>query len=138
MIATVEAEMNSVERVLHYSTNIDEEPPAQIEGKDPQKGVWPTNGKIEMKNISMRYRNGPLVLKKLSLTVNGGEKIGVVGRTGSGKSSLMVVLFRISEIEQDGGEILIDDVNVGEIGTSALRLNLSIIPQDPVMFSNTV
>mmetsp|Transcript_5471 Transcript_5471/g.6020 ORF Transcript_5471/g.6020 Transcript_5471/m.6020 type:complete len:1426 (+) Transcript_5471:82-4359(+) len=138
MIATVEADMNSVERVLHYSSNIDQEPPAQIEGKDPQKGKWPANGKIEMKNISMRYRNGPLVLKNLSLTVKGGEKIGVVGRTGSGKSSLMVVLFRISEIEQDGGEILIDDVNVGKIGTTALRLNLSIIPQDPVMFSNTV
>jgi ABC-type multidrug transport system fused ATPase/permease subunit len=78
------------------------------------------------------------VLKDISLTVKGGEKIGVVGRTGSGKSSLMIVLFRISEIEKDGGKILIDGVDTGSIGTTALRMNLSIIPQDPVMFSNTV
>merc|ERR1711920_579727 len=67
-----------------------------------------------------------------------GEKIGVCGRTGSGKSSLMISLFRISEIEQDGGQVFIDGVDAKEIGTSSLRLNLSIIPQDPVMFSNTV
>merc|ERR1711920_1124114 len=78
------------------------------------------------------------VLKELSFTVNAGEKIGVCGRTGSGKSSLMIALFRISEIEEDGGKILIDEVNTREIGTNPLRLNLSIIPQDPVMFSNTV
>lgn len=138
MIATIEAEMNSVERVLYYSTQIPEEPPEELPENDPPKGTWPTNGQIEIKNASMRYRDGPLVLKNLSLSVKGGEKIGVVGRTGSGKSSLMVVLFRISEIEQDGGQILIDNVDVGKIGTSALRLNLSIIPQDPVMFSNTI
>jgi ABC-type multidrug transport system fused ATPase/permease subunit len=85
----------------------------------------------------MRYRDGPLVLKDLSLTVKGGEKIGVCGRTGSGKSSLMIALFRISELE-DGGFVNIDGVNIGEIGTAALRLNISIIPQDPVMFSNTI
>jgi len=138
MIATIEAEMNSVERVLHYSTQIPEEPPEEIPENDPPSGTWPKNGQIEIKNASMRYRDGPLVLKNLSLVVKGGEKIGVVGRTGSGKSSLMVVLFRITEIEQDGGQILIDGVDVGKIGTSALRLNLSIIPQDPVMFSNTI
>ena len=138
MIATVEAEMNSVERVLFYSRNIESEAPAEILGKDPEKGAWPTKGEIEIKNASMRYREGPLVLKDISLTVKGGEKIGVVGRTGSGKSSLMIVLFRISEIEKDGGKILIDGVDIGGIGTAALRLNLSIIPQDPVMFSNSL
>eukprot|EP00546_Thalassionema_frauenfeldii_P010811 CAMPEP_0178930692 /NCGR_PEP_ID=MMETSP0786-20121207/21420_1 /TAXON_ID=186022 /ORGANISM="Thalassionema frauenfeldii, Strain CCMP 1798" /LENGTH=1417 /DNA_ID=CAMNT_0020607335 /DNA_START=51 /DNA_END=4304 /DNA_ORIENTATION=- len=138
MIATIEAEMNSVERVLYYSTQIEEESPEEVPEKDPPKGTWPTSGQIDIKNVSMRYRDGPLVLKNLSLSVRGGEKIGVVGRTGSGKSSLMVVLFRISEIEQDGGQIVIDNVDVGKIGTSSLRLNLSIIPQDPVMFSNTV
>merc|ERR1712176_243001 len=66
-----------------------------------------------------------------------GEKIGVCGRTGSGKSSLMIALFRISEIEKEGS-ITIDGVNIGEIGTAALRLNISIIPQDPVMFSNSI
>ena len=138
MIARMEADMSSVERILFYSDNIDPEAPAIVPGIDPEPGSWPTNGKIEFSNTSMRYRDGPLVLKDLSLTVKGGEKIGVCGRTGSGKSSLMISLFRISEIEDDGGKIFIDGVDAKEIGTSALRLNLSIIPQDPVMFSNTV
>lgn len=138
MIATIEAEMNSVERVLYYTNNIEPEAPADVPEKDPAVGTWPTNGQIEIKNASMRYRDGPLVLKDISLTIKGGEKVGVVGRTGSGKSSLMVLLFRISELENDGGSVVIDGVNVGEIGTSALRLNLSIIPQDPIMFSNSV
>eukprot|EP00542_Grammatophora_oceanica_P015908 CAMPEP_0194036992 /NCGR_PEP_ID=MMETSP0009_2-20130614/9365_1 /TAXON_ID=210454 /ORGANISM="Grammatophora oceanica, Strain CCMP 410" /LENGTH=1435 /DNA_ID=CAMNT_0038678979 /DNA_START=134 /DNA_END=4441 /DNA_ORIENTATION=+ len=137
MIATVEAEMNSVERVLYYSNNIDNEA-AETTEKDPDGTAWPSRGEIEFRNASMRYRDGPLVLKDLSLTVRGGEKIGIVGRTGSGKSSLMIVLFRISEIESDGGQILIDGVDTGAIGTSALRMGISIIPQDPVMFSNTV
>jgi ATP-binding cassette subfamily C (CFTR/MRP) protein 1 len=138
MIATIEAQMNSVERILYYSENVEPEGPEFVPEKDPPEGTWPSKGEIEIKNASMRYRNGPLVLKDISLKVKGGEKIGVVGRTGSGKSSLMIVLFRISEIEKDGGQILIDGVDTAEIGTEALRLNLSIIPQDPVMFSNTV
>ncbi|KAI2496853.1 ABC transporter [Fragilaria crotonensis] len=138
MIATVEADMNSVERVLFYSNNIAAEAPSEVPENDPPQGSWPTNGEIEIKHASMRYRDGPMVLKDLSLSIAGGEKIGVVGRTGSGKSSLMIVLFRISELEADGGQILIDGVDVGKIGTTTLRLNLSIIPQDPVMFSNTI
>merc|ERR1711966_419990 len=76
--------------------------------------------------------------KDITLTFRGGEKVGVVGRTGSGKSSLMNLLFRITEAEKDGGRILIDGIDTVEIGTSILRTKLSIIPQDPVMFSNTV
>mmetsp|Transcript_2922 Transcript_2922/g.6525 ORF Transcript_2922/g.6525 Transcript_2922/m.6525 type:complete len:1532 (-) Transcript_2922:147-4742(-) len=138
MIARLEADMSSVERILYYTDNIEPEAPPDVPDKDPPEGTWPTSGQIEFNSASMRYRDGPLVLKELSLTVNAGEKIGVCGRTGSGKSSLMIALFRISEIEKDGGSIVIDGVNTGEIGTAALRLNLSIIPQDPVMFSNTV
>ena len=138
MIAQLEAHMSSVERILYYTDHIEPEAPSVIPEKDPEPGSWPTKGEIEFKNMSMRYRDGPLVLKDLSLKINPGEKIGVCGRTGSGKSSLMIVLFRISEIEKDGGIVLIDGVNSREIGTEALRLNLSIIPQDPVMFSNTV
>jgi ATP-binding cassette, subfamily C (CFTR/MRP), member 1 len=85
----------------------------------------------------MRYRNGPLVLKDVSEDQER-RKVGICGRTGSGKSSLMIVLFRIAELEKNGGAIYIDGVNTGEIGTSALRLNLSIIPQEPIIFSNTV
>lgn len=137
MIATIEAQMNSVERVMYYTGNV------QMEGDeftdiDPPAGTWPKGGEIEFKNASMRYRDGPLVLKSLTLTIKPGEKVGVCGRTGSGKSSLMVALFRISEIQGDGGVILIDGVNTSEIGTTTLRSNLSIIPQDPVIFSNTV
>jgi ABC-type multidrug transport system fused ATPase/permease subunit len=137
MIARLEADMSSVERILYYTDKIEPEAADIIPEKDPQSGTWPIKGEIEFSHASMRYRDGPLVLKDLSLTVKGGEKIGVCGRTGSGKSSLMIALFRISELE-DGGFVNIDGVNIGEIGTAALRLNISIIPQDPVMFSNTI
>ena len=138
MIATIEADMNSVERVLHYTDNVEAEALDVVPGKDPEPGQWPSQGGIEIKNGSMRYRDGPLVLKNINISINGGEKIGVVGRTGSGKSSLMNLLFRITEIENDGGLIEIDGVDIANIGTDILRLNLSIIPQDPVMFSNSV
>ena len=138
MIARLEADMSSVERILDYTDNVEPEAPNFIPEKDPAPGEWPTKGEVELSHASMRYRDGPLVLKDLSFTVNPGEKIGVCGRTGSGKSSLMIALFRISELEADDGKILIDGINVREIGTTALRLNLSIIPQDPVVFSNTV
>lgn len=138
MIATIEAQMNSVERVLYYSNNIDSEAPDFVPDNDPSPGTWPLKGEIELKNASMRYRDGPMVLKNISLRVRAGEKVGVCGRTGSGKSSLMVLLFRIAEIERDGGQILIDGVDLSSIGTSPLRTNLSIIPQDPVIFSNSV
>jgi len=138
MIATIEADMNSVERVLYYTQNVEPEAPDIIPENDPASGEWPSAGSIEIKNGSMRYRDGPLVLKDVSIQITGGSKIGVVGRTGSGKSSLMNLLFRITEIESDGGSITIDGVDTSTIGTEALRTNLSIIPQDPVMFSNTV
>lgn len=138
MIATIEAQMNSVERVLYYTENVEAEAPEYIQEKDPPTTEWPSKGEISFVNASMRYRDGPLVLKDISLKIQGGEKIGVCGRTGSGKSSMMIALFRISELERNGGYISIDGVNVGEIGTAALRLQLSIIPQDPIIFSNTV
>lgn len=137
MIARLEADMSSVERIMYYTDNITPEAPNTIPEKDPASGTWPLKGEIELSNASMRYRDGPLVLKNLSFSINGGEKIGVCGRTGSGKSSLMIALFRISEIENEGS-ILVDGVNIGEIGTEVLRSNISIIPQDPVMFSNTI
>jgi len=138
MMATIEADMNSVERVLYYTENVEPEAPDIIPEKDPKAGTWPSKGVIEFNDSSMRYRDGPLVLKNINLKIEGGEKIGVVGRTGSGKSSMMNLLFRITELEKNGGSIFIDDINTSEIGTEVLRLNLSIIPQDPVMFSNTV
>lgn len=138
MIATIEAQMNSVERILFYTDNVEPEAPEYIPKNDPSPEEWPRKGEIVFNHASMRYRDGPLVLKDISVEVRGGEKVGVCGRTGSGKSSLMVALFRVSEIEPDQGSILIDGVDVGRIGLSTLRRNLSIIPQDPIIFSNTV
>mmetsp|Transcript_15499 Transcript_15499/g.34859 ORF Transcript_15499/g.34859 Transcript_15499/m.34859 type:complete len:1179 (+) Transcript_15499:976-4512(+) len=136
MIATIEEQMTSVERVLHYADNIEPEAPETIPDKDPKEGTWPKVGAVEITNASMRYRDGPLVLRDLSVSIQGGEKIGVVGRTGSGKSSLMIVLFRITELSN--GIISIDDIDTATVGTNALRSSLSIIPQEPVLFSNTV
>jgi ATP-binding cassette subfamily C (CFTR/MRP) protein 1 len=138
MIANIEGEMASVERILYYSNHIEPEAPAELPGQDPSQGEWPTKGGIRFEHVSMRYRDGPLVLEDISLKIKGGEKIGVCGRTGSGKSSLMTALFRICEIESGDGRILIDRVDTREMGTLILRENVSIIPQDPVLFCNNV
>lgn len=137
MLATLEADFSSVERVLEFAHDITPEA-ADVLPDDPAADKWPNDGKIVVENVSMRYRDGPLVLKNLSFSVNGGERIGVIGRTGSGKSSLMIALLRIVEIENDGGKILIDGVDISTLGTSALRSGISIIPQESVLFANTV
>ena len=134
MVAQVEANMSSVERVLHMSQTI--EPEADETTDNDPKQEWPKEGKITVDGATMRYRDGPIVLKKLSFQVEGGQKIGVVGRTGSGKSSLMTSLFRIVELSEGG--ITIDGIDISQIGTFPLRSKLSIIPQDPTLFSNTV
>ena len=90
MLATLEAQMSSVERILYYSENIEPEAAEFVPENDPPEGTWPSTGSIQIQNASMRYRDGPLVLKDLTLNVKGGERIGIAGRTGSGKSSLMV------------------------------------------------
>jgi len=98
---------------------------------------WPTHGAVSFKNLTARYRSelAP-VLKNVTFNVMAGHKIGICGRTGSGKSSLMLALFRI--IEADEGSIEIDGVNVGDIGLDDLRSRLAIIPQDPTLFAGTL
>lgn len=136
MRAELENQMNSVERVLYYSEEIAQEAASHREDTAPAP-EWPARGGLEVQDLKMRYRkNTPLVIKGMSFSVGGGEKIGVVGRTGSGKSSLMLALFRI--VEREEGKILLDGVDIGELGLSELRSQLSIIPQDPFMFSGTV
>ncbi|KAH9929982.1 P-loop containing nucleoside triphosphate hydrolase protein [Fomitopsis serialis] len=129
--AEVETYMSSVERVVEYSRGdrIEQEAPHEIKDRKPPK-EWPDRGAIEFKDVVMRYRPGlPFVLKGLSLSIKGGEKIGVVGsRTGAGKSSLMLALFRI--VELSSGSINIDDIDISAIGLKDLRSKLSIIPQD--------
>ncbi|KAI0649348.1 ABC protein [Trametes meyenii] len=136
--AEVENYMSSVERIVQYSRvdQIPQEAPHEIPDSKPPS-EWPARGSIEFKDVVMQYRPGlPFVLKGLSVKVSGGEKIGVVGRTGAGKSSLMLALFRI--IELTSGSINIDGVDISKIGLKDLRSKISIIPQDPLLFSGTI
>ncbi|KAI0733631.1 ABC protein [Fomitopsis betulina] len=136
--AEVENYMSSVERVIEYTRGdrIEQEAPHEIKDKQPPK-EWPASGAIDFKDVVMRYRPGlPFVLKGLSLSIRGGEKVGVVGRTGAGKSSLMLALFRI--VELSSGSIGIDGIDIATIGLKDLRSKLSIIPQDPLLFSGTI
>ncbi|KAI0073467.1 ABC protein [Panus rudis PR-1116 ss-1] len=136
--AEVENYMQSVETVVRYSDGdqLEQEAPHEIPDQKPPAD-WPAQGAIEFDNIQMRYRPGlPLVLRGLSLSIKGGEKIGVVGRTGAGKSSLMLALFRIVELAS--GKITIDGIDISKIGLRDLRSKISIIPQDPLLFSGTI
>lgn len=132
----VENEMNSVERVHEYAFEL----PQEKEYIKPDAEVaedWPQSGYIHFKDVHMRYRpNLPLVLKGLSVNFYPGEKVGIVGRTGAGKSSIMSALYRITEFEK--GSIEIDGIDISKIGLHDLRSKLSIIPQDPVLFQGTI
>jgi ABC-type multidrug transport system fused ATPase/permease subunit len=130
-----EQNMNSVERVKEY-LDVDQEAPAQIPENKPASN-WPSKGAVDFINYSTRYRpDFDLVLKDVTFKILPGEKVGVVGRTGAGKSSLALALFRALEAEQ--GKILIDDVDVGLIGLQDLRESIVMVPQDPTLFSGTV
>lgn len=134
--AEVENDMVGAERIMHYANELEQERPHQIEDKKPPTS-WPSEGRIEFKDVRMKYRDElPDVLKGLSISVGASEKIGVVGRTGAGKSSIMVALFRMAELSS--GSVTIDDVDVSQIGLNDLRSGVSIIPQDPLLFSGTL
>ncbi|XP_038817599.1 multidrug resistance-associated protein 5-like [Salvelinus namaycush] len=136
LASETEARFTSVERIHHYIESLALEAPARIKNKAPPPD-WPQEGEVVFDGTEMRYRdNLPLVLKKVSCTIRPKEKIGIVGRTGSGKSSLGVVLFRL--VEPCGGSITMDGINICDIGLADLRSKLSIIPQEPVLFSGTV
>ncbi|KAF7327422.1 ABC transporter protein [Mycena kentingensis (nom. inval.)] len=134
--AEVENDMNSVERVYHYATEIEQEAPNDIPEKKPDAS-WPAHGQVEIKDIVLKYRPElPAVVKGLSISIRPGEKIGIVGRTGAGKSSILTGLFRL--VELTSGSIIIDGVDISEIGLGDLRTKLAIIPQDPLLFSGTL
>ncbi|KAI0123118.1 ABC transporter [Xylariales sp. AK1849] len=133
-LAEVENGMNAVERILYYGTQLEEEAPGHTIEVRPS---WPERGEIIFDNVEMRYRaNLPLVLKGMSMHVGGGERIGIVGRTGAGKSSIMSTLFRL--VELSGGHITIDGLDISTVGLHDLRSRLAIIPQDPTLFRGTV
>lgn len=134
-LADLEVSGVSLDRILEYN-NVEQEAAPHIEATEPASS-WPASGVVKFHDLSARYKpDGPDVLKNLSFTVNGSEKIGIVGRTGSGKSSLTMALFRI--LESHGGQIDIDDINTSVLGLSDLRSRLSIIPQDSQIFDGTV
>jgi len=166
--AMMEASMNAAERIQYYSEDIPQEAPSR--SKDLQKltqktskidkpffiatnakgGVekldcdWPSTGKIILRNLKMRYRpENPLVIKGLNVEIDGGTRVGVVGRTGSGKSSLLLTLLRIVEptvenTDEYEAPISIDNIDILRIGLTDLRSAIGIIPQNPVLFSGTI
>merc|ERR1712232_1142680 len=164
--------MNAAERILYYSEEIPQEAPAVTKalndnvkptsddskvlppstiavrsngGAEDINASWPENGQIVLKNLKMKYRpENPLVIKGLDVVIEGGMRVGVVGRTGSGKSSLLLTLLRIVEPYLDKDEdysaapISIDGVDILRVGLTDLRSKIGIIPQDPILFSGTI
>ncbi|KAM4636126.1 ATP-binding cassette sub-family C member 2 [Discoglossus pictus] len=134
MTSELETNIVAVERVDEY-IKVENEAPWQTENRPPQN--WPDKGVVQFIDYKVRYRSDlNLVLHGISCTVHSMEKVGIVGRTGAGKSSLTNCIFRI--IESAGGKILIDGVDIATIGLHDLRNKLTIIPQDPVLFSGSL
>uniref|UniRef100_A0A1A8EAQ7 Multidrug resistance-associated protein 1 n=1 Tax=Nothobranchius kadleci TaxID=1051664 RepID=A0A1A8EAQ7_NOTKA len=135
MSSDVETNIVAVEKVKEYSDTEKEaawkhDPPSVPPG-------WPTEGVIEIKSFGLRYRYDlDLAIRNINISISGGEKVGIVGRTGAGKSSLTLGLFRI--IEAAEGHIFIDGVDIGKLGLHELRSRITIIPQDPVLFSGSL
>ncbi|KAF2484582.1 bile acid-transporting ATPase [Neohortaea acidophila] len=135
LYASNEQNMNSVERIKEY-LDVEQEAAQHVPENQPAAN-WPSQGAVEFIDYSTRYRSDfDLVLKKITFRILPGEKVGVVGRTGAGKSSLALALFRALEAEE--GKILIDNVDVGLIGLQDLRENIVMVPQDPTLFTGTI
>lgn len=135
LYASNEQNMNAVERVKEY-LDVEQEAPPIVEDNRPPSN-WPDKGSVEFDGYSTRYRSDfDYVLKRITFKIQPGEKVGVVGRTGAGKSSLALALFRALEAEE--GKILVDDVDIGRIGLQDLRENIVMVPQDPTLFTGTI
>ncbi|MCD7446346.1 hypothetical protein HAX54_005953 [Datura stramonium] len=134
-ICTIANSIISIERLEQYMRIPSEESEiVQINHPLPD---WPSQGKVEIRDLKVRYRtNAPLVLQGISCTFEGGQKIGVVGRTGSGKTTLISALFRL--VEPTDGKIIIDDYDISTIRLHDLRSHIGIIPQDPTLFTGSI
>ncbi|KAL2462581.1 ABC transporter C family member 8 [Forsythia ovata] len=125
----------SVERIKQFM-HIPPEPPAIVDDKRPPTS-WPSKGRIDLMDLKIRYRpNAPIVLKGITCTFREGTRVGVVGRTGSGKTTLISAFFRL--VEPYSGQIIIDGIDICSIGLRDLRLKLSIIPQEPTLFKGSI
>ena len=123
--ADLETNIVAVERIKEYTEMQNE---ADWSSQNPPSNHWPDFGEMEFKNYAMRYREGlDLVLKSIGVNIKGGEKVGIVGRTGAGKSSFTIALFRL--VEPAHGSIMIDNLDVTKMGLHELRTKLTIIPQ---------
>ncbi|KAK6027472.1 ABC transporter, ATP-binding protein, partial [Ostertagia ostertagi] len=133
MTSELETNIVAVERIKEYSDSPVEGAHSNVKPAD----TWPQQGKIDIKNVCLRYRTGlEPVLKDVSVSIASKEKVGIVGRTGAGKSSLTLALFRTVEI--DSGSIEIDGEDISKLSLEELRSRLTIVPQDPVLFSGTL
>ncbi|KAJ2451289.1 hypothetical protein EV183_003698 [Coemansia sp. RSA 2336] len=128
-----ELNMNSVERIDQY-LRIDQEAPLHVD--NPPPSTWPASGDVRIEDLVIEHVPGVPVLHGISLHIRHGEKIGVVGRTGAGKSTLSLALLRF--IEAAKGQIYIDNVDIAKVGLSELRSGVTIIPQDPVLFNGSI
>ncbi|WPK23590.1 hypothetical protein PUMCH_000831 [Australozyma saopauloensis] len=135
LYSNIEMNMNSVERLQEYE-RVDQEAPAEIPDTKPDAS-WPTAGEIHVQDVSLRYAPElPRVIKNVSFHVKPCNKIGIVGRTGAGKSTIITAFFRFMDLET--GKIAIDGVDISKIGLDDLRQAITIIPQDPTLFTGTI
>ena len=133
--SNLENDMVGLERAIAYTKIIQERPDRMP--KDEEIGIWPSEGSIRFENYSVQYRpETEIVLKNLNFGIRSKEKIGIVGRTGSGKSTIALCLFRILEAKE--GAIYIDDVDISQVGLRKLRSNITIIPQDPTLMEGSL
>ncbi|KAJ3150799.1 Multidrug resistance-associated protein 9 [Geranomyces variabilis] len=135
-LGLIEGSFNAVERLNYYANDLPVEAPETLPN-DPKDGTWPSRGAVQIRNLELRYEARPdhPVITDLSLNVRPGEKLGIVGTTGSGKSTLMAALFRIMDATK--GSIEIDDIDIATLGLRVLRSGLQIIPQEPILFNGT-
>lgn len=135
--AVAENSFNAVERVLYFADTQPEAPRFLKYNMTEKDEAWPSKGAVQFNDVKMRYRPDlPEVIKGLTFDVKPAEMIGIVGRTGAGKSSIFLTIYRI--VELSAGKIFIDGVDISTLGMHVLRSRLSIIPQDPVLFTGTV
>ena len=133
LFTEIHSQMTSAERTLAY-TKINAEKGRDI-NKDPPEN-WPHSGAIQFKNVSLwHYEDGPKVLKSLNFNISSMEKIGIAGRTGAGKSSLIAALMRLAETD---GEIIVDDMDIMKLNVMCTRRSISTISQSPILISNSI